>query len=134
MKYLFIVLGWKKWRSQCSISALAIISNQECRRTTGLCPRPVIFEIRYVFGPCLRWEKVAPEQIQCETHPGTHQNKLGGIMFSRVHWFLKLIMRHVVLDRQKISKTILGKAFFFILWRFFLFGVFCVAKFEKRPF
>jgi hypothetical protein len=28
---------------------------------------------------------------------------------------------HVVLDRQKVYKTTLEKAFFFILWRFYIF-------------
>jgi hypothetical protein len=36
-----------------------------------------------------------------------------------------LTMLHVVLDRQNISKTILEKAFFFILWCFYLFRFLC---------
>jgi hypothetical protein len=42
-------------------------------------------------------------------------------------------MLHVVLDRRKISKTILEKAFFFILWCFYLFSVF-VSKNLKNVF
>jgi hypothetical protein len=40
-------------------------------------------------------------------------------------------MLHVVLDRQKISETILEKAFFFILWRFYLFPVFVSQNLKK---
>jgi hypothetical protein len=36
----------------------------------------------------------------------------------------KLAMLHVVLDRQKISKTVLERALSFIFWLFYLFGVF----------
>ncbi len=36
-------------------------------------------------------------------------------LISRVRWFFKLTMLHVILDWHKISKTILEKAFFFIL-------------------
>jgi hypothetical protein len=46
------------------------------------------------------------------------------ILKSSVQWFFKLTMLHAVLDRQKTTKTILEKAFFFILWRFYLFSVF----------
>jgi hypothetical protein len=42
-------------------------------------------------------------------------------------------MLHVVLDRQKISKTILEKAFFLILWHFYIFFGFCVENFENSP-
>jgi hypothetical protein len=45
-------------------------------------------------------------------------------LYIRVQWFFKLTMLHVVFDRQEISKTILEKAFFFIVWRFYLFSVF----------
>jgi hypothetical protein len=48
--------------------------------------------------------------------------------------FFMLTMLHVVSDRQTISKTILEKAFFFILWCSYLCLPVCVAKFEKRPF
>jgi hypothetical protein len=47
--------------------------------------------------------------------------------------FFKLTMLSVVLDRQKISKTILEKVFFFILWCFYLFFGFCVDKFKIGP-
>jgi hypothetical protein len=43
-------------------------------------------------------------------------------------------MLYVVLDWQKISKTILEKAFFFYFVAFLSFFGFCVKKFEKRPF
>ncbi len=49
---------------------------------------------------------------------------LAHILKSCVQWFFKLTMLHAVFDRQKTSKTILEKAFFFILWRFYLFSVF----------
>jgi hypothetical protein len=49
---------------------------------------------------------------------------------SRVQWFFKLTMLHVVLDWQKISKTILEKAFFFILWCFYLFSIFVLINFK----
>ncbi len=49
---------------------------------------------------------------------------------NRVQWFLKLTMLHVVLDRQKISKTILEKAFFFVLWCFYLFLIFVLINFK----
>ncbi len=42
-------------------------------------------------------------------------------------------MLHVVLDGLKISKTILEKAFFFILWRFYLFSVFVPKKLKNGP-
>jgi hypothetical protein len=42
-------------------------------------------------------------------------------------------MLHIVLDWRKISKTILEKAFFFNLWRLYIYR-FCVKKFEKWPF
>jgi hypothetical protein len=35
--------------------------------------------------------------------------------------FLKIAMLHVVLDWQKIHKTVLEKAVFFILWHFYFF-------------
>ncbi len=37
--------------------------------------------------------------------------------------FLKIAMLYVVLDWQKISKIVLEKAFFFIVWHFYLFLV-----------
>jgi hypothetical protein len=45
--------------------------------------------------------------------------------YSRVQWFFKLTMLHVVLDQQKISKTILEQAFSFFcgvlsFWGFLL--------------
>ncbi len=49
---------------------------------------------------------------------------------SRVQWFFKLTMLHVVLDRQNISKTILEKAFFFVLWCFYLFSIFVLINFK----
>ncbi len=49
---------------------------------------------------------------------------------SRVQWFFKLTMLHVVLDRQNISKTISEKAFFFILWCFYLFSIFVLINFK----
>ncbi len=49
---------------------------------------------------------------------------------SRVQWFFKLTMLNVVLDWQKISKTILEKALFFILWCFYLFSIFVLINFK----
>ncbi len=54
-------------------------------------------------------------------------------MHTRVQWFFKLTMLHVVLDWQEISKTILEQAFFFIFWRFYLFSVFVLINFEIGP-
>ncbi len=51
-------------------------------------------------------------------------------MSIRVQWFFKLTMLHVVLNRKKISKTIWEKAFFFILWCFYLFSTFVLIKFK----
>jgi hypothetical protein len=47
--------------------------------------------------------------------------------------FSKIAMLHVVLNRQKISKTITEKAFFFIVWRFYLFAVFVLINFKIDP-
>jgi hypothetical protein len=47
--------------------------------------------------------------------------------------FSKFAMLHVVLNRQKIYKTILEKAFFFIVWRFYLFFVFVLVNFKIGP-
>jgi hypothetical protein len=47
--------------------------------------------------------------------------------------FFKLTMLHVVFDRQKISKTILEKAFFFSLWCFYLFSIFVLINFKISP-
>jgi hypothetical protein len=44
--------------------------------------------------------------------------------------FLKIAMPHVVLDWQKISKTILEKAFFFIFWCFYLCSVLVLINFK----
>jgi hypothetical protein len=43
--------------------------------------------------------------------------------------FSKFAMLHVVLDRQKISKTVLDQAFSFIFWHFHVFSVFVLIKF-----
>jgi hypothetical protein len=42
-------------------------------------------------------------------------------------------MLYVVLDWQKISKTILEKVFFFILWCFYLVSVFVLINFKIGP-
>ncbi len=47
--------------------------------------------------------------------------------------FSKIAMLHVVLNRQNISKTILEKAFFFIVWRFYLLMVFVLINFKIGP-
>jgi hypothetical protein len=47
--------------------------------------------------------------------------------------FLKIAMLHVVLNRQRISKTILKKAFFFIVWHVYLFSVIVLINFEISP-
>jgi hypothetical protein len=47
--------------------------------------------------------------------------------------FSKMAMLHVVLNWQKISKTILEKAFFFIVWHFYLFLVFVLLNFKIGP-
>jgi hypothetical protein len=44
-----------------------------------------------------------------------------------------MTMLHVVLDRQEISKTILEKPFFFIVWRLYLFSVFVWINFKIGP-
>ncbi len=51
-------------------------------------------------------------------------------VYSRVQWFFKLTMLHIVLDRQKIS-DFLEKAFFVALLSFFGF---CAENVEKQPF
>ncbi len=56
-----------------------------------------------------------------------------GRLCIRVQWFFKFTMLHVVLDRQKISKTVLEKAFFFILWCFYLFSTFVLINFKIGP-
>ncbi len=47
--------------------------------------------------------------------------------------FLKIALLHVVLDWQKIYKTILEKAFFFIFWCFYLFSAFVLINFKIGP-
>ncbi len=47
--------------------------------------------------------------------------------------FSKIVVIHVVLDRQKISKTVLEKAFFFIFWLFYLFLVFVLINSKISP-
>jgi hypothetical protein len=47
--------------------------------------------------------------------------------------FSKIAMLQVVLNRQKISKTILEKASFFIVWHFYLFSVFVLINFKIGP-
>ncbi len=39
--------------------------------------------------------------------------------------FLKIAMLHVILDQQKTEKTVLEKAFFFLLRHFYLFWLLC---------
>ncbi len=63
----------------------------------------------------------------------TYKNVVQGSVYFSVQWFFKLTMLHVVLDRQEISKTILEKAFFFIVWCFCLFSVFVWKNFEIDP-
>jgi hypothetical protein len=47
----------------------------------------------------------------------------GPVILTKI--FLKIDMLHGVLDWQKLYKIVLEKAFFFILWRFYLFWFFC---------
>jgi hypothetical protein len=47
--------------------------------------------------------------------------------------FSKIAMLHVVLNWQKISKTILEKTFLFNVWRFYLFSVFVWINFKIGP-
>ncbi len=58
------------------------------------------------------------------------RQKVLGDLHSRVQWFFKLTTLHIVLDRPKISKSILEKGFFFILWCFYLFLVFVLINFK----
>jgi hypothetical protein len=46
---------------------------------------------------------------------------------------LKTAMLHVVLDWQNIYKIVLEKAFFFILWRFYLFLVLVLKNLKNGP-
>ncbi len=55
------------------------------------------------------------------------------LLGSNDFYIFKIAMLHVVLNRQKISKTILEKAFFFIVWRFYLFAVFVLINFKIDP-
>ena len=47
--------------------------------------------------------------------------------------FLKIAMLRVVLDWQKIYKTVLEKAFFFSFWRFYLFLVLVSKNVKNGP-
>jgi hypothetical protein len=47
--------------------------------------------------------------------------------------FLKIALLHVVLEWQKIYKTILEKEFFFIFWCFYLFLAFVLINFKIGP-
>ncbi len=47
--------------------------------------------------------------------------------------FLKIALLHVVLEWQKIHKTILEKAFFLIFWCFYLFSIFVLINFKIGP-
>jgi hypothetical protein len=47
--------------------------------------------------------------------------------------FLKIALLHVVLDWQKIYKTILLKAFILIFWCFYLFLDFVLINFKIGP-
>ncbi len=46
---------------------------------------------------------------------------------------LKIALLHVVLDWQKIYKTILEKVFFLIFWCFYLFSAFMLINFKIGP-
>jgi hypothetical protein len=47
--------------------------------------------------------------------------------------FFKIALLHEVLNWQKIYKTILEKAFFFIFWCFYLFSAFVLTNFKIGP-
>jgi hypothetical protein len=47
--------------------------------------------------------------------------------------FLKIAMLRVVLDKQKIHKTVLEKAVFFILWHFYFFYIFLSKNLINGP-
>jgi hypothetical protein len=47
--------------------------------------------------------------------------------------FLKTTMLHVVLDWRKIYKIVLEKAFFFTLWRFYLFIALVMKNLKNDP-
>jgi hypothetical protein len=46
---------------------------------------------------------------------------------------LQIALLHVVLDWQKIYKSILEKAFFLIFWCFYLFLAFVLINFKIGP-
>jgi hypothetical protein len=54
-------------------------------------------------------------------------------VLNRVEGFFELTMLHVVLYWQKISETILEKAVFFVLWRFYFYSVFVLKNSKKNP-
>jgi hypothetical protein len=66
----------------------------------------------------------------CVTH--TEQFPPKNAHFSKI--VLIIVMLHVVLDWQKVYKSILEKAFFFILCRFYLFLVLVLKNLENGPF
>jgi hypothetical protein len=47
--------------------------------------------------------------------------------------FLKIALLHVVLEWQKIYKTILEKAFILFFWCFYLFSAFVLINFKIGP-
>jgi hypothetical protein len=54
-------------------------------------------------------------------------------VLNRVEGFFELTMLHVVLYWQKISETILEKAVFFVLRRFYLYSVFVLKNSKNNP-
>ncbi len=70
---------------------------------------------------------ITPKKWKCrEPHvKGTVQE--GPVILTK---FLKIALLRVVLDWQKIYKTILEKAFFFNLWCYYLFSAFVLINFK----
>jgi hypothetical protein len=59
-----------------------------------------------------------------------HGIQQGPVRFTQI---LKIAMLRVVLDWQKIDKTVSEKVFFFILWHFIFFMVLGLKNLEKGP-
>jgi hypothetical protein len=73
-------------------------------------------------------------------HSASSQRRIILVKSTQIRWFSRRSGGEgwsgravaLVLDQQKISKTILEKAFFFILWHFY-FVLFLCLKLEKWP-
>jgi hypothetical protein len=70
--------------------------------------------------------------VMSPTMPSQTPNPGVPLPHRRVQWSFKLALLHVVLDWQKISKTISEKIFFYFVVFLSFFG-FCVENFENSP-